>query len=543
MIKKKKLALLSVAGILSAVAIGVTVTGSVNPNFIPTFGEDATVWKHYAAVEATETTHGSKEFWASCTPDASGNYGTHVFVAPTTGTIVEGGDIKTTAYWGDIVEGDDRYVGPVDSTITFDARGGVAVTEGKYSYGTEASALPTTTREADDYYDSYEFCGWYKDGVAYDKVEGSATLKAKWKYGEAKKTYICSWGESDFTKGGDVTVKSVSSAAGFDKTDDDGIMFSPSNDDTGTMTAPTINFNEILETHRAVYMSVGGYNSYNKLNVTTSAELTLASNGTEQDVKYLTRMLLRFTKEADGKVHMHYSDTTVEKPNYYSGGYKSYAYDTTLTDNQANGKEGLVFTAAQKGATRLYWLGRPYYINGEEQYLNVSQKTGYTVTYAALKKQNEVSGQAPWGAWTEWVGSLNEYIGLWGNDTSGVSVLTFDSINFSELFEAGKGVRFTIGAWNGGEHVYFGTTDLGVNAAAPAIVDHTVDSIEKTWHNWEVSIDDIGAHIYNKNEGKTYDVALTADQIVGNEGISLQLTKNLSNGRLFLVSNLYTYHF
>ncbi len=541
MASKKKLTLLSVTGLLSVLAVGVAASVG-SGKIIGAIGEDGTVWKHYAAVEATYTTHGSKEFWASCS-----DLGTHVFTAPTSGTIEEGGNFADTIYFTALEETDDRYIAKKVPSVTFDARGGVAVDTQEIAYGTAASELPTTTREADAYYESYEFGGWYKDGTALadtDTITESVDLKAGWKYGESKKVYINDWKETDFTKGDGVTIKKVSDASGFAKTDDEGIMFSPSGSLEGTMTAPAINFNEILETTRAIYMYVGGYNSYNILNVTVSADTNISSNSGEQDVKYLTRTLLRFTKEADGKVHMHYSDTTAEKPIYYSNGYKSYAYDATLTDNQANGTEGLTFTAKQKGATRLYWLGRPYYINGEERYLDVSQKTGYTITNADSKnKTDAASGIAPWGAWVEWVGSLNEYMGFLGNNPSAGAVLTLDNINFSTLFAENKGVKFTIGAWNGGEHVYFGGIDLGVNAAKPNDPStHTVDSIEKTWHNWEVSIDDIGAHIYNKNEDKTYNVTLTANQIAGTEGVNMTLA-NVSNGRFFLLSNLSTYHF
>ena len=546
MIKNKKLALLSVAGLLGALAIGVTTASSTG--IIRTNGDDATVWKHYAAVEATFTSHGSKEFWASCTAGLDGKYGTRVFTAPTTGTIEEGGNFADTTYFAELTADDDRYVAKKVPNVSYDARGGKAIATQEVAYGTAVTELPTTTRAADDYYASYTFGGWYKDGVALadtDTVTGDIALKAGWKYGESKKVYLDNWTVENFTKGDGVTIKSASSASGFSKTDDEGIMFAPSDGANGVMTAPATNFSEILDSTRAVYMYVGGFNSYNKMNVTVSSDTELFNNNSNQDVKYLTRMLLRFTKEADGKVHMHYSDTTVENPIYYNGGYKSYAYDAVLTDNQANGTEGLVFTAAQKGATRLYWIGKPYYIKGEERYLDVSQKTGYTITNADSKnKTDAASGIAPWGTWVEWVGSLNEYMGFLGNSANEAATLTFDSINFSTLFAAGKGVKFTIGAWNGNEHVYFGDTDLGVNGAKPDDAkNHTVDSVEKTWHNWVVSIDDIGAHIYNQNEDKTYDVPLTAGQIAGTEGVSLKLTTKCSNGRFFLLSNLYTYHF
>ncbi len=544
MIKKKKLALLSVAGILSAVAIGVTVTDAVNPNFIPALGEDATVWKHYAAVEATETTHGSKEFWASCTPDVSGNYGTHVFVAPTTGTIVEGGDIKTTAYWDDIVEGDDRYVGPVDSTITFDARGGVDVTTGKYSYGTEASALPTTTRDADDYYDSYEFGGWYKDGVAYDKVAGSATLKANWKYGEAKKVYVNDWNTEDFTCGNGITFRTTPpDGAEWSFPSEKGVMFSPGNSgDDNTILLPKINFAELLKTKQAIYMSVGGYNNYNYLRVTGSTEVNLPQNGSD-DAAHLTKTLLHFTKDSSGTVHLHYYDTELTNPMAYVG--RTYnTGDLTLTDDQANGVEGVKFDATVRySPSRYYWLGRPYYLSGEEAYIDVTAKTGFSVSGAEVRTKSEHKSGAGAAYWYEAVGGSDECVALVGNDTSAGAKLVFDEINLNELFAQGKGMKFTVGGWNGNETFYFGNTSLGVNGANLSGVDgYTPELIEKTFRNWEVTIDDIGAHIYNKNEGKTYDVALTAGQLDGTESLAMTLG-NVSNGRGFWLYDVTTYHF
>ena len=540
MVSKKKLTLLSVTGLLSVLAVGVAASVGSN-KIIGALGEDGTVWKHYAAVEATYTTHGSLEFWASCS-----DLGTHVFTKPS-GTIEEGGNFAETVYFTALEETDDRYVAKKVPSVTFDARGGNAVATQKVAYGTAASELPDTTRAADNYYESYEFGGWYKDGAALadtDTITESMDLKAGWKYGEGKKVYLDNWIADNFTKSDNVTIKTASSVSGFTKTDNDGIMFAPDDNAIGTMTAPATNFNEILDATKAVYMYVGGFNSYNKMNITVSSSVELFDNKGNQDVKYLTRMLLRFTKESDGKVHLHYSDTTVENPVYYNNGYKSYANDVTLTDDQANGVEGLVFTANQKGATRKYWIGKPYYINGEERYLDASQKTGYTIVDADLKKKDEVSGAAPWGEWVEWVGGLNECIGISGNNANAAAMLTFDNINFSDLFATGKGVKFTIGNWNGDQHIYFGDTDLGVNGKKPSsIPSHTVDSIEKTWHNWEIRIDDIGFHAYNKNGDTTYDVPLTAAQLAGTEGISLQLTTNRSNGYFFLLSNLYTYHF
>lgn len=541
MISKRKLALIALNGAL--VAASITAIGMNTSKAFSVFPETDTasiVWKHYTAVDATYTTHGSKEFWVSC-----GAGHTIVFNEnDVTGTIEEGGDITKTSYWADITEGDNRYVATLVPKVAYDVRGGVEIASSgnDVTYGTKISALPTTTRAGDEYYDGYTFDGWYSDGTKLGDdatVTGDLSLKAGWEYGDAKKVYLEDWTAEKFTKGADVTIKENSFVSGF-SADEKGIMFAPGNSDgtDNTMAAPLTNFNELLETRRAIYMYVGGYNGYNKMNVTVSSgDVQLFSNSA-QDVKYLKRILLRFAKEGDGKVHMHYSDVTAEKPN------DSKAADVTLSDEQAAGTASLVFTAAQYGQTRGYWIGQPYYINGEEKYLDVTLKNGYSVTNAVLKKKDEVSNTKPWGAWTDWVGGLNECIGISGDGTDKTAAtLTLEPIDFTKLFDAKKGVRFTIGAWNPSEHVYFGDTDLGVDGAKPDnYTTHTYESLAATWHNWEVSIDDIGAHIYNNNEAKTYDVPLTANQIKGTEGISMKLTTSLFDGRFFLLSNLYTYH-
>lgn len=543
MIRKKKIALLSAAALLGAFSVG-TIAMANNGDPIGIFtetNEDAVVWKHYAAVAPTFTSYGSKEFWASCS-----NPGTHVFTKPSKGSIEEGDDFSKTAYFSELTETDDRYVAKLIPSVSFDTRGGVAIATQEVAYDTEVSSLPTTTRAGDDYYESYEFGDWYSEGtpLASDaKIQSNLNLKAGWKYGTAKKTYVSDvWNSEGFTAGSGVTIKTASSASGFDKTDDEGIMFSPSSSEAGVMTAPAINFSELLETKRAIYMEVGCYNSNNKLSVTASETKQITSNGgDQQDVKYLTRVLLRFIKSADGKVHMLFTDTTLENPLNYDG-RTNRTGDLTLTDEQANGTNGLIFSATQTGNTRLHWLGRPYYINGQEKLLDVTQKTKLTVTGGALKNKSEVSGDVPWNNWYEYMGNTNEFVGIRGTNASGGSVLSFDAFDFNTRFENGQGVKFNIGAWNGGEEIYFNGNSLGANGAKPANVEtHTADSVEKTWHNWEITVDSIGLHVYNKNEDKTYDFALSDAQLSGEDNLSLTLAK-ISNDRFFLLSNLYTFH-
>lgn len=543
MVSKKKLTLLSVTGLLSVLAVGVAASVGSN-KIIGALGEDGMVWKHYAAVEATYTTHGSLEFWASCS-----DLGTHVFTKPS-GTIEEGGNFAETVYFTALEETDDRYVAKKVPSVTFDARGGNAVATQEVAYGTAASELPDTTRAADNYYESYEFGGWYKDGAALadtDTITESMDLKAGWKYGEGKKVYVNDWAESDFTLGTGIAVKKVANVSGCTLTDDQGFMFIPgSSTDENTVMIPKINFSSILNTVPTIYMYIGGFNTDNYLCVTTATGRTaLPKNShSEQDAAYLTRTLARFTKDSSGSVHMHFADTTLANPMNYDG-RNSRTGDLTLSDSQANGTEGILFDAkGMYGNTRYYWLGRPYYFSGEEKYLDVTTKTGYTVTGGDVKNKSEHTSGTGSSYWLEPVGSADEMVSILGSDTNAGAKLTFDPINFSELFTAGKGIKFTIGAWNGNETFYCGDAPLGVNGANLAGTDsYTVDQIEKTFHNWEITIDDIGFHAYNQNENKTYDVALTDGQIEGTESIVMTLGGIRASGRCFFLFDLSTYHF
>ena len=96
-----------IAGASIAVLSTVSLFGMAagNFSFLRATGTETIHWKHYAAVEESEDTHGSKEFWASCD-----DLGYHVFVEPTQGTIEEGGDFAKTSFFADLAYGDDRYI-------------------------------------------------------------------------------------------------------------------------------------------------------------------------------------------------------------------------------------------------------------------------------------------------------------------------------------------------------------------------------------------------------------------------------------------------
>ncbi len=97
--------LLSVA-ITSMIAVGAVfaVSGGLkSSSAIATNGE---VWHHYAAVKPTETTHGSKEFWASSTDGCA----THTFTNPGPEVTCEEHDFSTYDSFASLSRDDDRYV-------------------------------------------------------------------------------------------------------------------------------------------------------------------------------------------------------------------------------------------------------------------------------------------------------------------------------------------------------------------------------------------------------------------------------------------------
>ena len=138
-------------------------------------------------------------------------------------------------------------------------------------------------------------------------------------------------------------------------------------------------------------------------------------------------------------------------------------------------------------------------------------------------------------------------IGLRGSG-SGPSVLTFDKYDFSSLFEQKKGVKFTIGMWNGKEQIYYGSgdgkEDLGLNYDRGPINDPSTytrnQMVDCTYLNWNVFVDSLGVRVHNNFEDKDYSLTLSADQRKGNESLVFSLGER-SNGRIILVSNWTTY--
>ncbi len=562
---KKKTIVLALAGLLSAGAFGgvlMNETGGI-ANVFANDNADAVLWKHYAAVAPTFTSHGSKEFWANCS-----SLGVHQLEAPTKGTIEEGGDFSATTYFKELTAEDDRYVAKLTPKVTFDSNGGTAIESQDVEYNALATEPAAPTREADEYYDSYAFDGWYANGKKFDftkPLTGNVDLVAKWTYGKSKTVAVTdNWTRDKFEIGENATIASnirgsfniadygtfkgdsqklQAACDEFGYKDSDGICFFPTGNGTGSITAPNIDFKSLLKQYGKIYMSVGNYNGWNSLYFNNGTEdKKISSNGSDQGIKFLTRTSLTFFMDGDEKVHMTYDDSLIANP---WSSLDSYG-DIILSDAQANGTSGLVFKHGTIGATRFCWLGRPYaFAGGAKTVLDVSSKTGYTVTDAESKTMAEASGFG-WGQWKNFVLNEKEGIGLYGSG-SGSSVLTFDRFDFSSLFEQGKGVKFTIGMWNGNEHIYYGSgegkEDLGLNKARESNTASTYtreQMIDCTYLNWTVFVDTVGVRVHNNNEDKDYYLSLNADQRRGEESLVFSLG-NRSNGRLILISNWTAY--
>lgn len=102
--KKKILLLTTVSSMVAVVGTVIFANGGLSGlSALATNGE---VWHHYAAVAPTETTHGSKEFWASSTDGCA----THTFTNPGQGVTCEEHDFSTYDSFASLSRDDDRYV-------------------------------------------------------------------------------------------------------------------------------------------------------------------------------------------------------------------------------------------------------------------------------------------------------------------------------------------------------------------------------------------------------------------------------------------------
>ena len=462
------------------------------------------------------------------------------------------------------------------ATVTFNSNGGTAIEAKTIDQGTVVEEA-TPTRAGDTYYDTYTFGGWYLNGKKFDfstVVESDITLIAKWNYGTAKYTISDVWAKENFTFENGATLETIETGfskfcwddvnkridtelraqyiAEFGKTDDEGWMvnFNNAKPKFGTISLPKTNFHTLLANGKVATTEIGGYNSWNNVYLKAGGKDTrINGNEGDQAIANLAKTALTFYEDSEGKVHVVYVDTSLAKPASDSTRYG----EIVLTDDEANGISSLQLHSTQDGGSRRYWLGKLRTTNGERTFKDFSNKTGFTVEGGEIRTQEETVklGGAPYGQWKAATQPVNQAVGIFGT-ASGATTLTLDAINLNELLTNDEGIRFTLGAWNGGEFVSFmdgeNTVQMGTSDAMPTndkgntdAIQLTKEGIEKTWRNWVVTIDKVGMHVHNVFENTDYDFALTEGQLNGTESLVFKLGKQ-SNNHFFMLTNMMTYH-
>lgn len=468
------------------------------------------------------------------------------------------------------------------ATVTFDSNGGTAIEAKTIDQGTVVEGV-TPTRAGDTFYDTYTFGGWYLNGKKFDfstVVESDITLVAKWNYGTAKYTNSNVWAKGDFTFENGASLVTIDSGfsnicwqrngapgvnaelkaqyiAEFGKTDDEGWMLNfnnvKKNDNWGTISLPKTNFHELLANGKVARTEIGCFEkSSNVFLKAGGADTRVSGNeGIDDGLANLTKTSLTFYEDSEGKVHINYVDTSLEKPASDSIRYG----EIVLTDDEANGISSLQLHSTQDGAGRRSWLGKLRITNGERTFKDFSNKTGFTVEGGTIQSHADTlttkNTAAPYGQWKAATQPVNQAVGIFGT-ASGATTLTLDAINLNELLTNDEGIRFTLGAWNGGEFVSFmdgeNTVQMGTSDAMPMndkgntdAIQLTKEGIEKTWRNWVVTIDKVGMHVHNVFENKDYDFALTEGQLNGTESLVFKLGK-ASNNHFYMLTNMMTYH-
>lgn len=100
--EKKVLLSVAVTSMIAITGAVLVINGGLDSS--SAFATNDEVWYHYAAVAPTETTHGSKEFWASSTNGCA----THRFSDPGVACVEH--DFSKNDYFATLTCDDDRYV-------------------------------------------------------------------------------------------------------------------------------------------------------------------------------------------------------------------------------------------------------------------------------------------------------------------------------------------------------------------------------------------------------------------------------------------------
>ena len=357
--RKKRFILGLAGGVLALGTIGAIASQNAFNDGIGAYATEPEnmLWKHYAEVKPTYTTHGSKEFWANCS-----SLGEHSLTKPEKGKIEEGEDFSKTTYFASLTEEDDRYVAKLVPTVSFDSNGGTTIDSQTVEYGKKAVEPTAPTRAADEYYDAYTFDGWYNNGTKFDfatEIKESVNLVAKWKYGDSKKTIINNLKSEDFEFNNSkiATIRSGLNSATwsefkggegldslieeFGRTDNDGVMITAvSNDVSGaSFTFPKINFAELLKGGKKICMEAGTYNAGNWVKLNGTQVFFNSNEASVQVAASLTKVLATFYLASDGNVHAYFKDTITDSP-FETGRF----VDVILPKAQASGTEGMNFS-------------------------------------------------------------------------------------------------------------------------------------------------------------------------------------------------------
>lgn len=195
---KKQTILMCALGVaaIAATAVGTGYSVSSKGGVFFAGGDDG-VWKHYARKEATKTEKGIREYWVNCLTNE------HVFTAPTTGTIEEGGAYKTEGF----TETDDRWIYPAtltaqDVVMTATTKaldlgtyaGGTVsyIKTGTFNLGTDPANLDVSGFKADHTDDGLKTVqiGTIKDGKEYALTCETTFVTAMIKTADDFKEYV-----------------------------------------------------------------------------------------------------------------------------------------------------------------------------------------------------------------------------------------------------------------------------------------------------------------------------------------------------------------
>lgn len=165
--KKKILLCVTVTSMIVAGAV-LVFNGGLKSSFVS--AANGEVWHHYAAVAPTETTHGSKEFWASSIDGCA----THQFTDPGPGVTCVEHDFSKYDSFATLTWDDDRYVWSLNEQRDLAIIPVVAENTITYGLYPQTNVNDSTLVSALNALTTPESNGWYLyDGDYYAKVSAT----------------------------------------------------------------------------------------------------------------------------------------------------------------------------------------------------------------------------------------------------------------------------------------------------------------------------------------------------------------------------------